>query len=329
MPYIGDRVRHTDESKPPCHKNIHSQIPDTMDHQTRHTASHTERMETNDRKRPPHKPEDGTKYATGAQKNKTANGWIDADYAHRMVSYRPGQAADGDTPVCKHLKEFGERYALDVTARAIFGRPAGGNTDGGNPLVCALRDEQGWRFASERDREAIFRQISSVAGPMLDGPQQPRTVIFPLNGPLNGLVRELAERKQREIRAIDDRMPALEVEEVRELLLLPDSGWRKQFETPERFYDALNKFDEASKRMTDGIFRIRRLEDPELRSAIEQTLKTADLDAYQYMEAIDGQDVLVLDIHPDMGASIRDTCEEILSSYAPRSITLLTLFPEE
>lgn len=77
------------------------------------------------------------------------------------------------------------------------------------------------------------------------------------------------------------------------------------------------------------VFRVHFVQDNELRGVIEQTIRVEWDKVAEYFDCINDKDVLLLDDNIGQGTSIISTCDEILAYYAPKSITVLTLFSEK
>lgn len=256
------------------------------------------------------------------------NEGIDVDMEQLAVSYNPSHEENVETSEATNPTILNGKYYPNVNVWSIFKRKFGCRNDG-NPLVYALKGENGWHFATEQDKTAIYRQIELIAKKFFSMYQYPVTIMLPTQGPLNTYMVELAKKYCKGIVVIDNLMVKLEVSEVREMILLPNSLFRKKFSTRDSFLKALDIFDENTDKMADGIYRSHLMKNQAIRSVIDQTFKIEERHAAKYIEAINGKDVLLLDDNVGHGSTIKTACKEMLSYYKPKSITVLTLFSEK
>lgn len=253
---------------------------------------------------------------------------IDVDDYNLTVSYNPSHENNVETSEYTNQTVIHDKYVPNVSVWSIFKRKVGCKDDG-NPLVYALKGEKNWRFKTDNDRKAVFRQINLIASKFFNEHKYPITIMLPSNGPLNNYLLLLAKRYNKEIETIDDMMVKLQVQEVRDMILEPNSLFRKTFVNERDFNRAIKTFDKYTSSMTDGVYRSHYMKNPEIRSVIEQTFKVKDDDVYKYIKAINNKDILILDDNVGFGSSIRNACDEILTFYSPKSITVLTLFSEK
>ena len=85
---------------------------------------------------------------------------VDFDYVNLTVSFNPSHEQNVNTSV-----EVNPTIDFDVIPGvrtwSIFKRKRGGKLDG-NPLLYALKGENGWHFKSIEDRLAIDKQFDSI-----------------------------------------------------------------------------------------------------------------------------------------------------------------------
>ena len=62
-----------------------------------------------------------------------------------------------------------------------------------------------------------------------------------------------------------------------------------------------------------------------MRDVLDSTLKLSDDKFAEFANKINGQDILIIDDTISRGQSIKEACQIMLESYAPKSITVLTL----
>ncbi len=76
-------------------------------------------------------------------------------------------------------------------------------------------------------------------------------------------------------------------------------------------------------------YRTHLMNDHELRSVIEQVIRTEYPEVANYFDNINGKDILyVLDDNEEDGHSIETATRELKRYFSPKSITFITLYPE-
>ena len=89
------------------------------------------------------------------------NEGIDFDPQTKTVSYNPSHEENVDTSI-EHNPTMDGDIIPNVQVWSIFKRKRGLHGDG-NPLVYALKGEDGWAFRSEGDKNAIELQFEAIA----------------------------------------------------------------------------------------------------------------------------------------------------------------------
>ena len=74
-----------------------------------------------------------------------------------------------------------------------------------------------------------------------------------------------------------------------------------------------------------GTFCRHLIKDQEMRDVLDITLKVSDDRFAEYANKLNGQHILLVDDTISRGQTIHDACKIIKESYAPKSITVLTL----
>ena len=154
------------------------------------------------------------------------------------------------------------------------------------------------------------------------------TMVLPSSGILNKEIANVANELNPDAKFIDDLLIKMSVEEVREMILLPNSIFRKKYNNRKAFEMALNKFDTYSERMGDT-FRTHFIKDNKLREVIEQTIRIEWNTVAKYFDAINDRYIFIVDDGTEDKESVIDLREEILTYYSPKSITVLTLFADK
>lgn len=155
------------------------------------------------------------------------------------------------------------------------------------------------------------------------------TIVLHSNAILNNDIAHHADKMKPGALVIDSRFIKLTTGEVRDMILLPDSLFRKAYNTRRAFETALSEFDNYIDQMDDGIFRVHYIRKSALRSTIEQTIRIEWSAVAKYFDAINDRYIFIVDEGTEDKESVIDLREEILAYYSPKSITLLTLFADK
>ena len=87
----------------------------------------------------------------------------------------------------------------------------------------------------------------------------------------------------------------------------------------------LGRYFDDMRRYKKGVFVRHMVKDQEMRELLDLTMKLSDDKYAEYANYINGHDVLIIDDTISHGQSISEMLNIIKTSYAPRSITVLTL----
>lgn len=261
------------------------------------------------------------------KRNNHLNEGIDFNETDLTVSYNPSHENNIETSEYTN-PTLSTKYVPFVEVWSIFKRKSGSKSDG-NPLVFAMKNERGWHFKSENDKILIYKQIYKIAKKFFSKYKSDVTIVLPSNGILNKDIANLANKMNSDALFINDLLIKMTTDEVRDMILLPNSLFRKTYNTRRSFETALSKFDNYVDHMENDIFRVHYIKDPQLRTTIEQTIRIEWNAVAKYFDAINDKDILLLDDNIGYGTSIINTCDEILTYYSPKSITVLTLFSEK
>lgn len=155
------------------------------------------------------------------------------------------------------------------------------------------------------------------------------TIVLPSNGILNKDIANIANKINPNALFINDLLVKMTTDEVRDIILLPNSLFRKTYNTRRVFETALSKFDNYVDHMENDIFRVHYIKDPQLRTTIEQTIRIEWNTVAKYFDAINDRYIFIVDDGTEDKESVIDLREEILAYYSPKSITVLTLFADK
>lgn len=276
------------------------------------------------------------KYTTDGQLNKiineavkqavdsVLNEGIDFDHDTMTVSYNPSHEENVDTSL-ENNPTKDESMIQGIPVWSIFKRKKGMYGDG-NPLIYALKGENGWTFRSEKDREAIEQQFELIASKFAQIYPIGVTIIIPSGNELNYHIAEVVLSKSKNGELIDGVICKLTTEEVNDIVLDFNSKFREYYKDSfNSAYYRLGRFLEEMDKKRYGTFSRHLIKDPEMRDVLDFTLKVSKDRYAEFANRINGQNILIIDDTISRGQSIKEACQIMLESYAPESITVLTL----
>jgi hypothetical protein len=251
------------------------------------------------------------------------NEGIDFDPRTRTVSYNPSHEDNVDTSLENNPTIDGE--IIDgVQVWSIFKRKRGLHGDG-NPLVYALKGE-GWTFKSEKDRMAIEQQFEAIAAKFSKMYHIGITVLIPSNNALNNHIAQVILSKSQNGELIEGVICKLTTDEVDDIVLDFNSKFREHYKDDfNSAYYRLGTFLDQMNKERKGTFTRHLIKDAEMRDVLDFTLKVSQDRYAEFANKINGQNILIVDDTISRGQSIKEACKIMKESYAPKSITVLTL----
>ena len=252
------------------------------------------------------------------------NEGIDFDPQAKTVSYNPSHEENVDTSI-EHNPTMDVDIVPNVQVWSIFKRKKGLRGDG-NPLVYALKGEGGWTFRDESDRNAIEKQFDAIATKFATMYPVGVTILMPSGSELNMHIADVVMSKSRNAELIKGVICKLTTEEVDDIVLDFSSKFREFYkdEFNSKYYE-LGRYLDLMDKERNGYFSRHLIKNNQMRDVLDSTLKLSDDRFAEFANKINGQDVLIIDDTISRGQSIKEACQIMLESYAPKSITVLTL----
>ena len=252
------------------------------------------------------------------------NEGIDFDPNTKTVSYNPSHEENVDTSI-EHNPTMDVDIVPNVQVWSIFKRKRGLRGDG-NPLVYALKGEGGWTFRDESDRNAIEKQFDAIATKFATMYPVGVTILMPSGSELNMHIADVVMSKSRNAELIKGVICKLTTEEVDDIVLDFSSKFREFYkdEFNSKYYE-LGRYLDLMDKEGNGYFSRHLIKNNQMRDVLDSTLKLSDDRFAEFANKINGQDVLIIDDTISRGQSIKEACQIMLESYAPKSITVLTL----
>lgn len=252
------------------------------------------------------------------------NEGIDFDPHTKTVSYNPSHEENVDTSI-EHNPTMDGDIVPNVQVWSIFKRKRGLRGDG-NPLVYALKGEGGWTFRDESDRNAIEKQFDAIATKFATMYPVGVTILMPSGSELNMHIADVVMSESRNAELIKGVICKLTTEEVDDIVLDFNSKFREFYkdEFNSKYYE-LGRYLDLMDKERNGYFSRHLIKNNQMRNVLDSTLKLSDDRFAEFANKINDQDVLIIDDTISRGQSIKEACQIMLESYAPKSITVLTL----
>lgn len=252
------------------------------------------------------------------------NEGIDFDPQTKTVSYNPSHEENVDTSI-EHNPTKDMSILQNVDVWSIFKRKKGLRGDG-NPLVYALKGEGGWTFRSESDRMAIEHQFDAIATKFATIYPIGVTILMPSGNELNTHIANIVKSKSQNAEVIEGLICKVTTEEVDEIVLDFNSKFREFYKDDfnSKYYELCRYLDLMDKKR-NGYFSRHLIKNKQMRDILDLTLKLSDDKFAEFANKINGQDILIIVDTISRGQTIKEACHIMMESYAPKSITVLTL----
>lgn len=256
--------------------------------------------------------------------HRVLNEGIDFDPDTKTVSYNPSHEDNVDTSVENNPTMDGN-IVSNIQVWSIFKRKQGLRGDG-NPLIYALKGEGGWTFKSNYDKIAIEKQFDIIASKFASMYPIGVTILMPSGNELNNHIAEVVMSKSKNAELIEGVICKITTEEVDNIVLDFNSKFREYYKDNfnEAYYELCRYLDEMDKQR-NGYFSRHLITNNKMRNILDITLKLSDDRFAEFANKINGQDILIIDDTISRGQTIKEACKIMLESYAPKSITILTL----
>lgn len=249
---------------------------------------------------------------------------IDFDLANLTVSYNPNHEENVDTSEWNNPSKD-EEILKGIPVWSIFRRKRGLRGDG-NPLIYALKQEKGWHFSSDKDYLLICKQFDKIVDKFIKIYPVGVTIIVPSSSPLNEHIAQKIVRKVENARILKNILCKLTTEDVDDIVLAPNSVFRQYYKSDfVPAYNELVQYLELMEKTRNGYFTRHLIRNNNMRDVLDFTLKASTDCSAEDANNINGEDVLIIDDTISRGQTIKEACQIIQDTYAPKSITVLTL----
>lgn len=208
----------------------------------------------------------------------------------------------------------------NVEVYSVFQRKEGDVGDG-NPLLYALKKEKGYILTNASKTK---NRIEYIVGEFFKRHgKKDVTIMVPSTNDLNDYFAKVVARHCVNPKHVDDILVKMSIEEVDDCVYNENSAFRKHY--GKKFNYFYSYFKKCCKKMGGVKFKFHGIDDMEMRSVIEHTIKLQDDYWGNYIDAFNGKDVVIVDDSITFGNTILESCKIITECYTPKSITVLTL----
>lgn len=152
------------------------------------------------------------------------------------------------------------------------------------------------------------------------------TIIIPSNNERCHQIADVVLSKSKDVVIQEGVVWKLTTEEVDDIVLDKKSYFRKVYQSNfnESYYQLCDYFDEMDEKL-HGTFSHQFIKDKDMKTAVLNTLKVTTDKYAKFSRIFNERDILIIDDPVSQEQSSKDACQIIKESYAPKSITVLTL----
>lgn len=274
----------------------------------------------------------------------TLNEGIDIDTYKRIVTYNPSHNNFVDTSlkfnpninkgIFKSNLSALDKVAFtkgefnNITVWSIFKRFGNRTTYDGNPLIYALKGENGWKFQNKANKEQFFEQVELIIKKFLTMNKPDTIIVIPSSNPLNNKLAEMIVENSHGSEIINDVLLKITAESILNYVHEPDSAFREFYgESFQKKYRELEEYINKNvrvKHLNSDLILFKRhwIEDRTMRTVIDKTMMLNDV---SYADLINNKNILLVDDIISHGSSIRESIRTLKDQYEPKKIDVLTL----
>ena len=274
----------------------------------------------------------------------TLNEGIDIDTYKRIVTYNPSHSNFVDTSlkfnpnINKNIFKsnlsaldkvaFTKGEFNNITVWSIFKRFGNRTTYDGNPLIYALKEENGWKFPNTANKEQFFEQVELVIKKFLTMNKPDTIIVIPSSNPLNNKLAEMIVENSPESEIINDVLIKITAESILNYVYEPDSAFREFYgESFQKKYRELEEYINKNvrvKHLNSDLILFKRhwIEDSTMRTVIDKTMMLNDV---SYADLINNKNILLVDDIISHCSSNKESIRTLKDQYEPKKIDVLTL----
>lgn len=179
---------------------------------------------------------------------------------------------------------------------------------------------------NEAVAKAIDNVINAIAAKFATMYPIGVTILMPSGSELNKHIAKVVMSKSKNAELIEGIICKLTTQEVEEIVLDFNSKFRKFYKDDfnSKYYE-LGRYLDLMDEERNGYFSRHLIKNNQMRDILDTTLKLSNDKFAEFANKINGQDILIIDDTISRGQTIKEACNIMMESYAPKSITVLTL----
>lgn len=248
---------------------------------------------------------------------------IDINVKNKTVSFNPNHENNVGTSTILN-PTYDSVNGIPIIS--IFKRKDNDEKTDGNPLISALKRKRGWVFKNPKeDIINLLKQFIRISEKIK--PEYDTIITIPSSNLLNERFLYRLKKIIKTKNEVTDYFFKMNADDVWDDYI----NWKglendcgDDFGRVKR--ELLYCFKQMEKE-NDNMFSFRLIPNAKLRKYITKTMYSDSIDGQiKYSRFINDKDVLILDDTITSGKTISEACKDIIKSFTPKSITIITLF---
>lgn len=248
---------------------------------------------------------------------------FEVDEDRQVISFVPARD-DFTTPQYTPIIDYS--IVENVPVWSIFSKKRGFDFDV-YPLIYALKDVNGWRFAERNLRDYVEKMFDAVVEKFI-GEHSEELAIIVLNGNMSyNYIAEKFLSKSKSCFLIEGIVRELNPEQVCDAIMEDNSKIRLLY--GKNFNDVFGKLGPTVGEEIEGPFIRETILDKEVREAVDLTLKYSKDICMTDANKINGRDILIISNSFGDMSKLEETINRLKQGYAPKSITIMKMIARE
>lgn len=254
-----------------------------------------------------------------------ANGYMDIDLQNKIITFNQNceKCHNASLKSAHNNKTYDPN---DVEIWSVFQRGTESLYTDVIYLIYALKGEKQWMFKTHQDAERAANIIKLTAQNFSKSANGNAVIIIPDANHFHLYIADIFSEFLSECIVIKDDLRNIFTEEVCNNVMEFNSPFSEFYEGDfnDKFHELENYLCEMDKDEESGPYLRHLITDSEMKNVLDRTLSVCNED---YYGEINGKNILLIDKFINSGMSfIKDQVQVMNNCYAPKSITVLTMF---
>lgn len=201
----------------------------------------------------------------------------------------------------------------------------------GNPLIYALKGDNGWHFIDDRQKRLLYDAARNVVKNISGKIKVQTTILAPSNSTINKEIASIIKDVNRDIVILEDVMRKITPKEILQIVKSEYGGeliYNYCKTNKLNYKDTMYQINSYLSSMKDGKYSAHNIKNRDIRNAISKTVSIIEPDytkIEQYNHLINGKNIMIIDDLIREGDTLKNILNVILNNYSPKSIVCLTL----